>query len=121
MDEQKTKTKEIVAVVSAPLAIGATTLLLALVSLEYFRRGFVSNFFDLRYIVALVIVFWTANILTAAQNKNGAFQKIVALIILIFALYVIISLSLPFGRLGLVVIATGILTAVAMLVSVLKT
>ncbi len=114
------KTIQVIYLIASSFAAATTLLFFALVLLEYFRRGFVANFFDLRYLAALVVVFTAASALTAREIQSRRLEKIFIAIAIIFAAYVIIDMSLPFGRLGLVVIGCGILTLVALFFSVTK-
>jgi hypothetical protein len=100
--------------VATPFAVAVILLFFILVLLEYFRRGFVSDFLDLRYVVALVIIFGVASALSVREQKNTRWEKIFIAIVLIFLTYVIISMALPFGRLGLAVIAAGVLVLVSL-------
>ena len=106
--------------ITAPFAVAATLLFAILVLLEYFRRGFVSVFLDLRFVAALVVIFTTVSALTLREVTNKRLEKIFIAIVLIFAGYVTIRTALPFGRLGLVVIGAGILTLTALGVSLIR-
>ena len=106
--------------VAAPFAVATTFLFSAFVLLEYFRRGFVTVFLDLRYFSVLVIVFTTMSAVTIREMKNSRLEKIFIALVFIFAVYVIINIALPFGRLGLVVIGCGVLTLTALYVSLIN-
>jgi O-antigen/teichoic acid export membrane protein len=106
--------------VATPFAVAAIFLFFALVLLESFRRGSVSDFLDLRAVAALVVVFGVASALTVREQKNNRWEKIFIASVLIFAAYAIINIALPFGRLGLVVIGCGALTLAAVFILVAK-
>ena len=106
--------------VASPFAVATTFLFFILVLLEYFRRGFVSDFLDLRYAAALVVIFTIVSALSIREVKNKRLEKIFIALVIIFAVYVIINIALPFGRLGLVVIGCGVLTLTALYVSLIN-
>jgi hypothetical protein len=117
----KDKILQTIRTIIGPLAFGATFLFFILVVGEYLRRGSVSDFFDLRYVAALVILFWIASAAVADEPRKSRLETALIVVILIFAAYVIIDLCLPFGRLGLLVIFAGAATLFAAARACLKT
>jgi hypothetical protein len=109
---QENKIKETVAVIAGPFALAAAALLAVLSLLEFFRRGFVSLFLDMRIVFAFALILLSAAIWSAPPVKR-VWPSLVAVLLIVGAFVPVLwKLAAPYGRLGLVVFGCGIATAV---------
>lgn len=107
MSEQNNKIKTIIGAVVPPFATAAFLLLVILSFIEYFRRGFVSLFFDLRPLAALVIILWGLAVWSEAPPRRRWLAAIMPTLVLFAALPVLYKILAPYGRLGLITFAAG--------------
>ncbi len=99
--------------ISMPFAFASSALVFALAMLEYFRRGFVSLFFDLRIAAGAALAFWIAAALSrSADDKPSAAEAVACALAALAAAALLYRSALPYGRLGLAAFAIGALAAV---------
>jgi len=100
--------KKIIATILQPFATASALLLIVLGVLEYLRPGFVTLFLDLRIVLIVTIVLWTivAAIVDEPLGRLGA--TVGAVFALAVAALVLYKLTVPYGRLGLVVFLAGL-------------
>jgi len=108
----KINLKQTIATVVSPFANAAITLLIILSFLEFFRRGFVSLFLDLRIVFVVALVLWATSVWSAEKRKLSWFTRVVSVLFLAALLVVLWKMTVSFGRLGLVVFGAGVLVAI---------
>ena len=118
MPETKNKIKKIVAAIAPPFATGSFLLLVILSFVEYFRRGFVSLFFDLRPLAALVIILWGLAVWSEAAPRRRWLSAIMPTLILLAILPVLYKMLAPDGRLGLLTFAAGAASIVLIMITI---
>lgn len=117
MTENENKIKETVSVIANPLALAATALLAALSLLEFFRRGFVSLFLDMRIVFVSALALLSIAIWCAPPVKRVWLSLVAALLLIGAFVPVLWKLTAPYGRLGLIVFAGGLAVAVLIILS----
>jgi|GEM_PF-2559069 len=106
-DERLTKIKNLVSAIVSPFATASLILLIILSFLEYLRHGFVSLFLDLRIVVAAALVLWCVAVVTEDRPKRRRLALVLPSLALLAVLPVLYRMTVPFGRLGLVVFGAG--------------
>jgi len=117
MLEPENKTKKIIATAVSPFATASFVLLIILSLAEYFRRGFVSLFLDFRILAAIVLAFWIIAVITEAPPRRRVLAAIMPAVVLLAVLPVLYKMIMPFGRLGLVVFGTGVITIIFIIIA----
>jgi hypothetical protein len=111
---------KITAAVSAiipPFALAAVILLAILSFVEYFRRGFVSLFLDLRIVLVVAMVLWAGACLLTPPRKSSWFSLAGTGILLAAFLPILWRLTVPYGRLGLLAFGAGVSSAVIIFIA----
>jgi hypothetical protein len=117
MLEPENKTKKIIATVVSPFATASMVLLIILSFAEYFRRGFVSLFIDFRLLAAVAIVLWIVAVITEAPPRRRVLAAIMPTLVLLAVSPVLYKMTLPFGRLGLVVFGAGVIMIIFIIIA----
>jgi hypothetical protein len=117
MLEQENKTKTIISAIASPFATASMVLLILLSLIEYFRRGFVSLFLDFRLLAAVALILWLAAVTTEPPPRRRRLALILPTLALLAATPILYKMTLPFGRLGLVVFGTGVITIIFIIVA----
>jgi len=117
MFEPQNKTKQIVSAIASPFTTASMILLIILSLAEYFRRGFVSLFLDFRILVAVALVLWIIAVLTEEPPRRRRLSATLPTIALLAVLPVLYKMTLPFGRLGLVVFGVGVIIVILIILA----
>lgn len=101
--------KRAIATIVSPFAVSSSILLLILSLLEFWRRGFVSLFLDLRTVMIVTLLFWVVAIFTDDKPRYSRLWSVVIAIALLVCLPMLWFLTAPFGRLGLLTFGIGVI------------
>ena len=118
---QPKRVKEILGVIVGPFSVATSLLLLVLSLLEYFRRGFVSLFFDLRILAVIAIILWLASTALSGKSKKSWTQIVIGSLAVIALLPILYKTVAPYGRSGLAVLGLGFAVTGAIILSLLFT
>jgi len=118
MLESQNKTKQLISDIVSPFATASMALLVLLSLLEYFRRGFVSLFIDLRVLAGSALALWLVAVLTELPPRRRRAALILPTLALLAALPVLYRMTLPFGRLGLVTLIAGVFAILIIIIAI---
>ncbi len=113
--------KRVIAIIVSPFAVASSVLLLILSMLEFWRRGFVSLFLDLRAVMIVALALWAIAALTDDEpRRHRRLWPVLIAVALLACLPILWTLIAPFGRLGLLTFSIGIVTATLIFVASIK-
>jgi len=120
MFEQENKTKPVIAAIAGPFATASAILLFLLSLAEYYRHGFVSLFLDFRLFAGIVLALALIAAWSEEPPRRKWFGVVTLALILVAGSLLIWPMLAPFGRLGLIVFASGLAAFVIVFIASVK-